>query len=525
MRGVINDVLRFFVARAISLGGILLDYRQRMRISGFAGSQRRLRRRYRIAIDTPVVSYGPRVVESIRHAFVHAGRDARFALTSGSTGEPKKILYTRRRLRVLKFTFSDMFARACRAFGWKRTTLYVFSSFQTDESLTAMLLNENKLPPYVATLQAPYRVQQHASMHALVNEYGAAALRLWILTISNPGAIYATNPSTISAFLDELERNWTTCSRLARDWHERPRGFDRAVRKIARRIESRGSAKRVRSVATSNTPMPMRQFAPAVQSYICWTGGYLQPFLDRLAKHLPSPRYRLVPMYSMSTETVETETVFRHGEAHFLPLARGVVYEFIDARDDDRSENLLTPNQLEPGRTYAMVVSDGYGLRRYQTGDLFECRRKLNGIPDLVFLRRRALEYSFIGEKVTAEQLSVVFDQLRALYPETLADGFLTCVPSLPRQEMPHYKIVLVSETPVRSPDLFGARCDELLSALNCEYRNKRANGTLAPIHFTQARPAEFAERFVDGWEMQFKFLPLYQQTWESERRELSRVS
>jgi hypothetical protein len=89
---------------------------------------------------------------------------------------------------------------------------------------------------------------------------------------------------------------------------------------------------------------------------------------------------------------------------------------------------------------------------------------------------------------------------------------------------MPHYKIVLISETPVRSLGLFAARCDELLSALNCEYRNKRANGTLAPIHFTQARPSEFAERFVDGWEMQFKFLPLYQRTWESERRELSRV-
>jgi hypothetical protein len=392
-----------------------------------------------------------------------------------------------------------------------------------------MLLNENKLPPYVATLQAPYRVQQHPSIRALVSEYGASAVRLWILTLSNPGVLYATNPSTISAFLDDLQSNWIKCSRLARDWHRHPHGFDRAVRKIAGRIESRGSAKRLRSIVAGNTPIHLQQFAPAVQAYICWTGGYLQPFLDRLAKHLPSPRYRLLPMYSMSTETVETEPVFRSGEVHFLPLARGVVYEFIKACDDDRAENLLTPDQLEPGQTYTMVVSDPYGLRRYQTGDLFLCRCKLNGqlnaLPDLLFLRRRALEYSFIGEKVTAEQLTAVFDQLRAQYPEILSDAFLTCVPSLPRQEMPHYKIVLISEKTVRSQDLIANRCDELLGAMNCEYRNKRANGTLAPIRFTQSRPAEFAERFVDGWETQFKFLPLYQRTWESERSELLRVS
>ena len=525
MRALFNDGLRSLLGQTIRIGGFLLDVFQKLRMLRFRQNQRRLRYKYRIAVDTPVVTYGPRVVESIRHAFVHAGRDASFALTSGSTGEPKKILYTRHRLRVLKFTFSDMFARACRVYGWKRTVLYVFSSFQPDASLTTMLLNENRLPPYAAVLQAPYRVQQHPSIQALVSEYGAAAVRLWILTLSNPGVLYATNPSTITNFLDEIQSNWSTYARLVTDWLEHPHRFDRAVRKIARRIESRGSAKRLRLVAASNIPLSIQQFAPAVEAYICWTGGYLQPFLDRLAKHLPSPRYRLVPMYSMSTETVETETVFRESNAYFLPLARGVVYEFIKAGDVDRPENVLTPDQLEPGQTYTMVVSDPYGLRRYQTGDLFECRRKLNGLPDLVFVRRRALEYSFIGEKVTAEQLTAVFEQLRAQYPEILGDVFLTCVPSLPRHEMPHYKIVLISEKTVRSQDLIATRCDELLGAMNCEYRNKRANGTLAPIRFTQSRPAEFAERFVEGWETQFKFLPLYQRTWESERSEFSRVS
>ena len=61
-----------------------------------------------------------------------------------------------------------------------------------------------------------------------------------------------------------------------------------------------------------------------------------------------------------------------------LPIADGVVYEFIEEQTMDHADNLLDAHQLEPGKLYAMVISDGYGLRRYQTDDLFLCRR--NGL-------------------------------------------------------------------------------------------------------------------------------------------------
>ena len=517
MSELVNDALRFIIARIIMLLGIALDLRQKFRIARFADNQRRLKRKYRLHADTPVVSYGPRVIESIRHAAARAGNDARFALTSGSTGEPKKILYTSRRLRTLKFTFTDMFARAVRAYGLKRTSLYVFSSFSQDASLTSMLLDESKLPVYFSTLQAPYRIQHHRSIRTLVSQYGASAVRLWLIAITNPGVLYATNPSTISTFFDELQTNWLPCSRLATDWHNDVDKFDPTLRRFVRRVTSRGSTKRLRLIATSARPIPLEQLAPAVQAYICWTGGYVKPFLDRLAKHLPPPRYRLIPMYSMSTETVETETVFRNGDVHFLPIARGVVYEFIAAGVADYAPNPIAPAQLTPGQTYAMVVSDSYGLRRYQTGDLFTCRRMTNGLPDLLFLRRRALEYSFIGEKVTAEQLNIVFDRLGIEHPATLADAFLTCVPSLPLNEKPHYKIILICDSQITpDTDLLAAKCDELLSNLNCEYKNKRANGSLAPARFIHTSAALFAQGFENSWETQFKFLPLYLRTWES---------
>ena len=504
MRGHINDLLRMIIGWTIAVLAVVSTLLMCCCVFVYYRNQARLKRRYGITRETPVLPYGPQLVESIRSAARKAGRSARFAQTSGSTGQPKEILYTKRRLLSQKLTFSDMFARACYAFRIKRTSLYVFNSFESDASLTSLLLDEHAAPNYLSTLQAPYRAQHSPAIRALVSKYGAAAVRLWILTISNPGVLYATNPSTISTFLDELTDDWQQTSRLIKDWCEAPASFPPGVHKIARRLESRGSSERLEHVATYDTPLPFSACAPAVEAYICWTGGYVKPFLDRLAKHLPAPRYKLIPMYSMSTETIETLPYFRCEDVAFFPLAAGVVYEFIEETALDRADNLLTPHQLEPGKLYAMVVSDAYGLRRYQTDDLFLCKRKLNGLPDLAFVRRRSLEYSFTGEKLTAEQLTTVFDQLRTIYPSLLADRFLTCVPTL--GPVPHYQLIVLGDQRCftqSSQNFIATRCDELLGEINCEYRSKRSSGRLGPIKCTNAEIRDFA------WETQFKFLPL----------------
>ena len=497
MRAYINDSLRNAISWTILYLGLLACGWQRILLLGFRINQRRLRRKYGIADNTPVLTYGSEVLQSIR---AKARKDATFATTSGTTGKPKELLYTNRRLLALKLAFSEMFAGACYAFRLKRTSLYVFSSFETDTSLTSLLLNESALPHYLSTLQAPYRVQHHPAIQTLVSKYGATAVRLWILTISNPGVLYSTNPSTISTFLDELINNWNHSSTLIRDWCYAPASFAPEIHEIARRLASRGYANRLKQIANSNAPLPLSQFAPAVVAYICWTGGYVKPFLDRLATHLPPPQYELIPMYSMSTETIETLPYFRDREAAYLPFAPGVLYEFMDD-----AENLLNAHQLEPGKLYAMIVSDAYGLQRYQTNDLFLCKRKILGMPDLAFVRRRSLEHSFTGEKLTAEQLSIVFEQLRLSYPSLLAGRFLTCVPSQP----PHYKVLLVGDSNVEnSHDFLAARCDELLGEINCEYRSKRASGRLGPVEVVSTTFKEFVA-MNSTWETQFKFLPL----------------
>ena len=496
MRTLVNDHLRYVIGWTIKFLGLVGSGAQILQIISFRANQKRLKRKYGIRPDTLVLPYGPQIENSIRNAANMHGSNARFATTSGSTGKPKEILYTRRRLLALKLTFSDMFARVCFASKIARTSLYVFSSFETDTSLTSLLLDERVSPTYLSTLQAPYRVQSHPAIRSLVSKYGSAAVRLWLLTISNPGVLYSTNPSTISTFLDELASEWPRSSRLIKDWCNDPASFSPAVHQIFRRLKSRGYRKRLKQIALSQSPMSLASCAPAVKTYICWTGGYVQPFLDRLAKHLPTPRYTLIPMYSMSTETIETLPHFGDHDVAFIPLAPGVVYEFLND-----TGNLIDASQLEPGQLYELVISDAYGLKRYRTDDLFRCVRKIHSLPDLTFVRRRTLEYSFTGEKLTGEQLSIVFDRLRAMYP--LTDRLLTCVPSQP----PHYKLMLIGDS-YSGDDALATSCDALLCEINCEYRAKRASGRLGPIEVQNVKLSDLVAT-NPTWETQFKFLPL----------------
>jgi hypothetical protein len=181
--------------------------------------------------------------------------------------------------------------------------------------------------------------------------------------------------------------------------------------------------------------------------------------------------------------------------------------------------------ELRPMTAYTMVVSDPFGLRRYQTEDVFLCNGYSGKLPDLRFLSRRNLEYSFTGEKLSAEQLCHAFVLLRNEFRELNGDVFMTCVPSLPLGDLlPHYKLLVVGcdRVPPEIGDAMAVRCDTLLQDMNVEYASKLRSGRLGKMEFVRLPFDDFIGCF--GTENQFKFLPLYRRTWEDLVRESSGV-
>jgi len=345
-----------------------------------------------------------------------------------------------------------------------------------------------------------------------------------MIAISNPAVLYATNPSTIAIFLHELHENWTASRRLIADYIYHQEEF-RHLRKLHKRMASIGSQKRLEKIANALEPLPVEELFPALRAVSCWDGGYVQPFLEQIRKYLPESRYKHLPMYSMSTETIETVAGSIENPV-FLPLAPGVHYEFIEEGKKDLPTNIVRPNELVVETLYSMIVTDAYGLHRYQTEDLFQCAGMVSGIPDLRFVRRRNLSYSFTGEKLTSDQLKIAYRDAEDSFPDLRLHGFLICFPSRSEFEMlPCYRLLLVktSSKDFRNGSAVASMVEKKLSIINEEFKVKIETRRLGRMVFEAVPIRDFVRRVSNPNDSttlgsQFKFLPLYPKLWEALR-------
>ncbi len=534
-----NEALRAGLAPALNALGHGFRARMAARIAAFAADQARLRAAYRIDGATPIHAWGPEVEAGIA-AFAARHPGARFAATSGSTARPKRVAFTAERLRTIKLGSLSVAARLLVAHGVRRPSLFIFSSLKDvddDDSLTALLLSDRgRAPSRPLSLLMPGKWVAARAFAPLVAEHGANAVRLMLLVLSDPGLLYGTNPSTLAVFLDEVARRWDDTTALVRVFARSPDAFGREVRAAARAVLAPGFERRIAAIesARGGRAAPIASWLPSLEGFGCWDGGYVRPFLERIRAHLPAPRYRHVPMYSMATETVQTLNWFgSDGVARFLAIAPRVLYEFVPAGAPDRPDALVAAADLQPGRDYAMVVSDPWGLRRYQTDDLFHCRAKVGAVPDLVFLRRRSLSYSFTGEKLTGAQAELAFARLREALPALAGRGVqMVLIPSRPSDAaLPHYRLVLadpdveLAETEAAAPAA-AERVDRALGEINAELAAKRASGRLGPVRGVAMRYDALAavldpktrgrgDVTARAWESQFKLLPLLRRVWE----------
>ncbi len=520
-----NDFMRALIGMGLGGFGAASLTALRLRVARHRRVQASLRRRYGIEPHTPIHRFDEcrARIQAVREKL---GDRALDALTSGSTHEPKRLVYSRARLRATHLAFSETYSRLFLQLGMKRKSFFVFSPLGSDSSLTSLML-DGKPPPRMACLQTPHRIQGLPALKSAAADYGDTAVRLWMLANADPGMLYATNPSTLATFMSELTESWDESRALVRDHRRNPELYGGALTRAQRLIEARGASARLERIAGSDAPLPAVELFPSLSHFSCWDGGYVRTFLEQVHAYLPSCRF--IPMYSMSTETIETITCLApDGSFAFLPLAPGVVYEFLPLDADDRAEALLPPHALTPGELYTLVVSDAYGLLRYQTEDVFLCQRMVAGLPDLRFQRRRNLSYSFTGEKLTGEQASAALRSVQAALPALKDAGYLSLLPAHPPGDpLPHYKVVLIQSGADGAPKIdlpAGAeicrRVEAALSELNGEFRAKLSSRRLGGMQFVTLPIRAFVKKLggdtaAETWEAQFKFLPLYAKRWE----------
>lgn len=492
----------------------------RQRLDRYRAEQTTLHHTYDLHNVAPVgYSEQLRAEQRAFHAS-HAG--SHLLLTSGSTSTPKELWYTDHRLASVQGELVRQVLLLADELPLRSPSIYFLTSLRPSRSLSSALLR---------TPQLSY-AESIALSQSIVFAPGARMLsetapELWVhvayILLTRPSVIVAANPSTVLTALHQIISEWesgrTTVRRIL---PEVLRSFSQV-----RRLTYRSNNVLARALSlTERSSLTARDLLPYLEGIACWTAGYVGPYLARLRASLDIQDLRILPLVSLSTEEILGLHIPGISDGSCVPLAEQVAYEFIHEHDEVRRP--LKPWELRIGERYSMIVSNRHGLRRYDTSDLFLCTGTLGDAPTLTFVGRSGLQYSFSGEKLTAEHLLQAYQSAYTRAHLGLVDTLCFPEPGEP-EELPHY--VFLATTPLTSDQeqQLVREIDAVLCDINDEYRSKRASNRLGAPRMHSHPLADvitaLTPRAASGDEInrtQIKLMPLYPKiTWSEMRRGL----
>lgn len=162
----------------------------------------------------------------------------------------------------------------------------------------------------------------------------------------------------------------------------------------------------------------LSQLWPHLRLISCWTDAAAQQPARNLQVLFPQALVQGKGL--LATEGVVSFPLLgRTGAALAL---RSHVFEFLPSGEAERT---LLPHQLEPGRRYSVVLTNGAGLYRYRTHDVVEVTGWLDGCPLLRFIGRDTAVSDYFGEKLHEVHVQAVLDRACATVGLTPAFAML----------------------------------------------------------------------------------------------------
>jgi hypothetical protein len=203
---------------------------------------------------------------------------------------------------------------------------------------------------------------------------------------------------------------------------------------------------------------------PKLDTISCWMDGSSAPFAAELKTLFPDVWFQAKGL--MSTEGAVTVPV---GDGQGSPLAvESGFFEFVDG------EGRAHPAwRIEQGRTYRVVLSNRFGLYRYDTGDLVEVVGRTAETPRLAFKGRAGPATDLCGEKLTEE---FVLSRMRPLRGASIF-AFLAASP----QPHPHYVLCADKNVDRLRLATFAETLETQLRR-NPQYAYARHLGQLSPL-------------------------------------------
>lgn len=160
---------------------------------------------------------------------------------------------------------------------------------------------------------------------------------------------------------------------------------------------------------------------PNLRLVSCWTDGNAARYAADLARLFPQAVIQGKGL--IATEGFVSFPLVGHSGA--VLAVRSHFFEFLPVtaagEPEDQSPHLA--HQLETGKTYAVIITTGGGLYRYQLHDIITVVGYLGTCPCLRFVGKAANVSDWFGEKVSEQHVRQVLDTLLARY--RLHPGFV----------------------------------------------------------------------------------------------------
>ncbi|MBD3421516.1 MAG: hypothetical protein GF398_15465 [Chitinivibrionales bacterium] len=154
-------------------------------------------------------------------------------------------------------------------------------------------------------------------------------------------------------------------------------------------------------------------------------------------------------------------------------------YEFIEEQQrETREPRALSAHEVEVGKRYYLIFSNGTGLYRYDINDLIEIAGFYNRFPLIKFIQKGEGVTSLSGEKLTELQVIQAVQDVMSAHNIPASFYRMYC-----DEQAAEYVLYaeFAPETPAEAQQSFAAHVDTQLQKLNREYAGKRGSQRLKP--------------------------------------------
>ncbi len=433
-----------------------------------------------------------------------------FAITSGTTGEPKHIPVTQEFMRAYRRGWNVWGVTALDAHRktWLRKLVTLTSSCR--ESLSPTGIPCGAISGMLAETQK-WVVKKMYPVPAATREIHDPVAKLYTALRASithdVGMLTTANPSSLTRLAEVGQDH---AERLIRDVHDGsylpPGEVSSELRKHFHFVPHPRVARRLDGLLKQHGRLLPRHYWD-LSLIGNWTGGTLGLYLPRVREFygdvptrdiglLASEGRMSVPI-SDSTPAGVAETI-----SNFL--------EFIPSEQiESPRPAVLRVHELQEGQEYFIVLTNWAGLWRYSIDDRVRCVGFFEQTPLIEFLSKGLHTSSITGEKVTEHQVVQAMHLVAKELPSLETFELQGCFGN-----PPFYRLRVEAIEGVDFADL-ARRLDEALKTINVEYESKRSTGRLGRIEpevlhrgaFLALEAQRISERRGRGEQYKHKYL------------------